>query len=123
VSHASPTLTIRGNNFGTYDNTLSASVICNSVDLESPAIQYVSDTQVLLLLKPNSCGSLTVVLTIGNQLATFADAFSYHPPAISSLLPASPSGSGRSPTTAFAATSVRYSRVFLFCLALILCVV
>ena len=103
VAQASPTLTIRGNNFGTYDDTLSASVIRNSVALAAPAIQYVSDTQVLLLLKPNSGESLTVVVTIGDQIATMVDAFSYQAPSVSSLLPGSLGTSGGSTLTLFGA--------------------
>ena len=103
VAQISSTLTIRGSNFGTYDSTLSASVIRNSVALTAPAIKYVSDTQVELLLKPNSGGSLTVVVTIGNQMATMADAFSYRAPSVSSLLPGVLGTAGGATLTVFGA--------------------
>ena len=103
VAQVSPTLTVRGSNFGTYDSTMSASVIRNSVALDAPGIKYVSDTQVELLLKPNSGDALTVTVTIGNQIATMDNAFSYRAPSVSSLLPGSLGTSGGSILTVFGA--------------------
>lgn len=103
VSQVLATLTVRGSNFGIYDSTLSASVLQNSAVLAAPGIKYVSDTQVELLLKPNSGSSLTVVVTVGNQMATYVNAFSYRAPSVSSLLPGSQGTTGGSTLTIFGA--------------------
>jgi hypothetical protein len=89
VAHISSIITVRGTNFGTYDSTLSSSILRNSLVLAAPAIKYISDSHVELLLKPNGGNAFTAVVTVGNQVTTILDAFSYQAPSASSLIPCS----------------------------------